>query len=92
MPASPPQKPDQHRIYRIQIEGSLDPGWSDRLGGLAITSSGRFGTKTKSVLEGELKDQGALLGVLNALYELRLSIETVEAIPPDRSEPAAQSD
>lgn len=85
------KKPDRRTSYRIQIEGSLDPEWSDRLGGLSITSTGRYGTKTKSVLEGELRDQGALLGVLNTLYELRLSIEAVEANPPDPSELSTQS-
>ncbi len=68
--------------YRIQIGGSLDPRWSDRLGGLAITSTGQAG-KTTTILEGELLDQGALLGVLNALYELHLPLEAVETLSPD---------
>ena len=71
------------RSYRIRVEGSLDPSWSDRLGGLAITTTGQFGAKTTTVLEGELVDQGALMGVLNTLHELHLPVEAVEHISAD---------
>ena len=72
--------------YRIQVEGSLDPSWSDRLGGLAITTSGQFGVKTTTVLEGELADQSALMGVLNTLHDLHLPLEAIENLSPDASE------
>ena len=68
------------RSYRIRVEGSLDPSWSDRLGGLAITSTGKFGAGSTTVLEGELADQSALMGVLNTLHELHLRMEAVEHI------------
>ena len=57
------------------IQGSKE--WTVR-----STSSGRFGTSTTTVLEGELPDQGALLGVLNTLYELHLPLEAFEARLP----------
>jgi hypothetical protein len=71
------------KTYRIRVEGSLDPSWSGRLGGLTITSTGKFGSRTTTVLEGELPDQGALLGLLNTLYEMHLVLENVETIPSD---------
>ena len=73
------------RPYRIRCEGSLDPSWSDRLGGLAITTSGQFGVKTRTVLEGELADQSALMGVLNTLHGLHLPLEALETLPSDTS-------
>jgi hypothetical protein len=76
------------RSYRIRVEGSLDPSWSDRLGGLAITSSGQFGVKTTTVLEGVLADQSALMGVLNTLHDLHLPLEAIENLSPDASEAA----
>ena len=76
------------RSYRIRVEGSLDPSWSDRLGGLAITTSGQFGVKTTTVLEGELADQSALMGVLNTLHELHLPVEALENLSPDASDEA----
>lgn len=71
------------KSYRIRVEGSLDPSWSDRLGGLAITSTGKFGVETTTVLEGELPDQSALMGVLNTLHELHLPVEAVEHLSAD---------
>ena len=71
---------ESSNFYRICIEGSLDPSWSDRLGGLSITTTGRFDRETTTVLEGDLADQGALLGVLNTLYELHLPLLSVEAL------------
>ena len=68
----------QQRSYRIRVGGSLDPKWSDRLGGLTITCTGKFGAETTTVLEGELPDQGALMGVLHTLHELHLPVEAVE--------------
>ena len=67
-------------VYRIRVEGSLDPSWSDRLGGLAITTTGKFGSKTTTVLEGTLADQSALMGVLNTLHDLHLPVEAVECL------------
>ncbi len=89
MPATQSQSSPQRRIYRIRIEGSLDPSWSDRLGGLSITATGQAGRKTTTTLEGEMCDQGALIGVLNTLYELHLlleAVETVETVPSDTTE------
>ena len=76
--------------YRIRVEGSLDPSWSDRLGGLAITTSGKFGVKTTTVLEGELADQSALMGVLNTLHELHLPLEALENLSSNASEEMPQ--
>jgi len=70
----------QQRSYRIRVGGSLDPSWSDRLGGLAITSTGKFGVETTTVLEGKLPDQSSLMGVLNTLHELHLPVEAVESL------------
>ena len=78
------------RAYRIRVEGSLDPSWSDRLGGLTITSSGKFGVKTTTILEGELVDQSALMGVLHSLYNLHLPLEALENLSSDTSEEVPQ--
>ena len=91
MPETSTHRPSPGVFCRIRIEGALDPSWSDRLGGLSITSSGRFDTKTTTVLEGDLRDQAALLGVLNALYEMHLPLESLETNPPEISESIAES-
>ena len=54
--------------YRIQVKGYLDPSWSDRLGGMSITTTGQADETPVSTLVGRVLDQAALMGVLNTLY------------------------
>jgi hypothetical protein len=65
--------------YRIQIQGALDPQLSGRLGGMDIQAQ-RFEDMRMpvTILSGRLRDQAALFGVLNALYDLRLPVLSVE--------------
>ncbi len=62
--------------YRIRINGRLDESWSVRLGGLAITDGGANVT----TLTGPLRDQSELIGVLNTLHLLRLTVTSVERV------------
>jgi len=66
-------------VYAIRVAGELDDGWSDRLGGLAITVC-EGGKQVETILYGRLPDQAALLGVLNALYDHRFVLLSVESI------------
>ena len=65
--------------YRIRVLGSLDESWSERLGGLRITSctpKDQEGPVTE--LCGKVRDQAELAGLLNSLYELHLTLLSVE--------------
>jgi hypothetical protein len=69
-------------VYSIRVLGCLEKSWSKRLSGLNIftyTSGLTHGIEMTS-LTGELIDQAALMGVLNALYNLRLTIWSVECL------------
>ncbi|NOR06040.1 MAG: hypothetical protein GQ575_07005 [Deltaproteobacteria bacterium] len=66
--------------YRITVEGHLDEGWSDRLGGMRITTHTRADKTTGTTLVGRMRDQAELTGVLNTLYELHLPILSVKNI------------
>lgn len=68
-------------MYTIRVQGQLDGTWSNRLGGMRITVSGT-GRHAVTVLFGHLVDQAALLGVLNALYELGLPLLSVDYLAP----------
>ena len=74
-------QPGKPASYRIQVEGSLSDNWSDRLGGMQIVIQSRENQKPVTTLSGAVRDQAALLGVLNSLYELRLKILSVECSP-----------
>ncbi len=69
-------------IYTIRIIGRLDKSWSKRLSGLNILSyhTALIDGMEMTKLTGELIDQAALMGVLNALYNLRLTIWSVECL------------
>ena len=66
--------------YRIEVEGHLDEHWSDRLGGMRISTHKRADQSTVTTLTGRVRDQAALAGLLNSLYELHLPILFVENI------------
>ena len=65
--------------YRIRVEGRLGAEWSDRLGGLQISTESE-GARSITTLSGPLIDQAALLGVVNVLYDLQLAILSVERL------------
>lgn len=67
-------------MYEIRINGYLEDSWSDRLGGMAILPSEEESGSTTTTLRGTLPDQAALFGVLNALYDMRLPVLSVECM------------
>jgi hypothetical protein len=69
---------DRPANYRIRFEGYLDKKWSGRLGGMSLTTSKTGDHKSVTVLEGPVRDQAELFGVLNALYQRHLTLVSVE--------------
>lgn len=73
-------------IYKIMVDGELSSDWSDQLNGMEIKVNKNAGHKPTSILIGKLSDQAALSGVLNALYDLHLTILCVKIIDDANSE------
>jgi hypothetical protein len=69
--------------YRIRVHGFLDKRWSERLGGLHITTSSVKDQGPVMELSGQMRDQAELAGVLDTLYELHLSLLSVEYLNGD---------
>jgi len=72
---------DKPGKYHIRVQGFLDESWSERLGGLRITACAledHEGPVTELV--GQVRDQAELAGVLNSLYELHLTLLSVECL------------
>lgn len=61
-------------FYKIHIRGEFSTNWSEWLGGMKIETS----PDRETVLSGELPDQAALLGVLNMIHALNLTITLVK--------------
>ena len=62
--------------YHILIAGELDPSWSSWLSGMEITSDSLEG-ETLTSLSGMIPDQAALRGILNKLWDLRMTLVSV---------------
>ena len=66
--------------YQICVQGRIDPTSSDILGGMTISPATAEEGLPVTNLEGGLRDQAALAGVLNTLYELHLPVISVKRL------------
>jgi hypothetical protein len=66
--------------YQISVQGQIDPTLSDLLGGMTISPATAEEGLPVTTLEGDLRDQAALAGVLNTLYELHLPVISVKRL------------
>jgi hypothetical protein len=73
---------DKARLYLIFIEGQVKPGWEDWFGGLSQQGLGGC-----TLLFGLLPDQSALLGVLDAVHNLGLTVISLHSLETETSLP-----
>jgi hypothetical protein len=71
---------DSPMPYQILVQGRVASNWSDRLQGMEISHTTTDSGHIVSTLTGELPDQTALAGVLNAIHEMHLSVLSVECL------------
>lgn len=67
-------------MYKIKVQGELKESWSERLQGMQINVERFQDKKPVSILIGQINDQSALTGVLNALYEYNMTILSVHML------------
>jgi len=67
-------------MYRIRVQGKLDPRWSNWLASMSIVSEPTTDGCLTTVLTGPVADQAALRGVLSRLWDLNLDIISVNRI------------
>jgi hypothetical protein len=63
-------------FFEIHVKGQLDESWSDWLGGLEV----KLLDNGEMTLSGHIGDQAALMGVLNKLYGINLTLLSVNEI------------
>ena len=66
--------------YRIVVQGTVPESWADRLAGLEVLPCKQVDPQQRSTLQGVLRDQSELSGVLETLYRLHLTIVNVEQV------------
>lgn len=79
---------DEAVLYRIELQGELDPSWSAEFRGLTIERSRGAGGQVVTTMTGEVADQAALTGVLNLAYALHMPVLSVTCLGR-RDTPAA---
>jgi hypothetical protein len=62
-------------IYEIRLQGSLHKNWSDWLGGMVISHD-----DDNTTLRGKVLDQAALRGILSRIWDLNLTVISVNQI------------
>jgi hypothetical protein len=70
-----PDSPSKY-IYRIKLEGRINPEWSAWLNGLGISQVSEQPPVTE--LSGVIVDQACLRGILNKLWDLNLALVSLE--------------
>ena len=64
------------RVYEIHVKGYLDNSWSEWLDGLDV----KLSENGETVIYGSILDQSALMGVLNKLARMSLSIISLNEV------------
>jgi hypothetical protein len=71
--------------YHIRVQGRLDPRWALRLGDMTLAAHDEGGN-TVTDITGWVTDRAALIGMLEQLYSLAVTLLRVERLQEDRAE------
>jgi hypothetical protein len=68
----------QGSFFEIRVKGHLDDSWSEWLEGLEV----KLLKNGEMILLGHIRDQAALMGILNKLYGLNLALLSLSKVEP----------
>lgn len=68
------------RFFEIHVKGHLDDSWSDWLEGLEV----KLLEPEEMILFGHISDQAALMGMLNKIYRLNLTLLSLSEVNPKK--------
>jgi hypothetical protein len=71
---------DDAATYQIWVGGHVESNWSDWMEGVSVRQPWSENGSAITLLEGELIDQAALVGLINTLYEMHLVVLSVECM------------
>jgi hypothetical protein len=74
---------DRPAVYRIRIRGRLKPSWIETMWGEAFEAAKSVETPDQTVFTCKMADQAALVGCINALYNLGHAIISVAIVKPE---------
>jgi len=71
---------DKQAVYQIKVQGKLDEKWSDWFSGLTVTCETVTLESNITTLTGPVVDQAALRGILDKIWDLNLTLISVNRI------------
>jgi hypothetical protein len=74
---------DMPATYRICVTGCLESDLAERRWGMTASPAEKIGEPEQTALVGEVADQAALVGIINALYNSGHTVVSVERLPRD---------
>lgn len=75
----------QPGFYLIMVHGWIDQSWREWLNGMSLTPIGHDRDVGLTILSGWIADQASLRGIMNHIWDLNLSIITLQSFnPPDK--------
>ena len=77
MAPKPTRKTNISSQYRIVIEGELNESWSEWLGEVKLENLDREIGTSQTMICGIVPDQAALRGLLNKIWDLNLTLVSV---------------
>ncbi len=78
---------DMPATYRICVVGGVDSAYAERYWGMKLSSFKKIDEPEQTALVGEVADQAALVGIINALYNAGHTVLSVERLIPDSDLP-----
>jgi hypothetical protein len=68
---------DRPAVYQIVVQGHLDANWADWLSGMTFRQQPDSENGLQTTLSGLVRDQAALRGLLGKLWDLNLTLISV---------------
>jgi len=77
MSSALPSSYSEPGFYRIEVKGRLSENWWSRLGTMQVSVYAAEDDVEITVLQGAIKDQSELAGIMKTLHELHLTLCSV---------------
>jgi hypothetical protein len=67
----------QKTLYQIKVQGRLETGWEEWLNGMTASFEEDSTNSPVTVFTGQVRDQAALRGILNKLWNMNLTLLSI---------------
>lgn len=81
-----PSYMDRPGTYRIRVKGRLSQKMADRMWGEIRVTHQMTSSEAETILVGKMGDQAALIGIINALYNMGHAIMAMNPIDEEETE------